>query len=272
MSAKTLKIKISLGSGNGAAHKPRLATAQERDHANNNPLPDSKSEQPVKLAVFLTLSMIGIISWLFFAPTTTSTPTTAPLLSTVASTTNQELTPISETMTQKTNTKTPTPSVAVLTNQKTASTSEPIKSLEQPAPQVKIATYPLIKTTITSQSDNTSNNTLANDKNNIARALFTNGISKREPIDNITGQLTAAPKELKKLYYFTELRGLKGQTITHQWQYDNKVVAKIKFKIRGNRWRVYSSKYLQPHKKGDWQVIVKNGKGNPLETSQFTYQ
>ncbi|NOY73670.1 MAG: DUF2914 domain-containing protein [Gammaproteobacteria bacterium] len=262
MSAKTLKIKISLGSGNGSAHKPRLATTQEIDHT--NPLPDSKLGQPVKLAVFLTFSIIAIMSWLFFAPTT-SAPTTTPLLSTSASTINQDLTPTSETVTQKINTKIPPPTVAVSINPKIASTSEPVKSLEQPTPQVKIATHSPVKTAMTS-------NTLANNENNIARALFTNGISKREPIDKITGQLTAAPQELKKLYYFTELRGLKGQTITHQWQYDNKVVAEIEFKVRGNRWRVYSSKYLQPHKKGDWQVIVKNGKGNPLETSQFTYQ
>lgn len=259
MPAKTLKIKISLGSGNGAAHKPRLATTQEIDQT--VPLPDSKSGQPVKLAVFLTLSMVGIISWLFVP--TTSAPTTAPLLNTSAKATNQELTPTSETATQEIGTKMSPPSVAISTNQKIVSTSEPVNPLEQPAFQTKIA--------ITSQSDKTSN-TLANNKNNITRALFTNGISKREPIDDITGQLTATPQELKKLYYFTELRGLKGQTITHQWQYDNKIVAEIEFKIRGNRWRVYSSKYLQPHKKGDWQVIVKNEKGNPLETSQFTYQ
>lgn len=270
MSAKTLKIKISLGSENGTKHKLRRSVPTQESHHTSSPPNYSKSGQPIKLAALLTISVVGIMSWLFFFSPVSAPPTTTPLfsLSTPASTTNKDLTPTRDITIQTTKITRSIPAVAILADKKEVpSTSEAAKPLAQPTSRVHVATEPITKPAITKQADSTFKS-----NNNIARAQFTNGISKREPIDDIAGQLTAAEQELKKLYYFTELQGLKGQTITHQWQYDNKVVAKVEFKVRGNRWRVYSSKYLKHYKKGTWQVIVKDEKGKLLETSQFTYK
>jgi hypothetical protein len=107
---------------------------------------------------------------------------------------------------------------------------------------------------------------------NIARAQFTTGIEAREPIDRIGSVVYTEGQQLKRLFYFTELRDLKGETIIHRWEHEGEVVAEVKFDVRGNRWRVYSSKYLSPHMTGQWRVIVVNSQGESLISADFTFE
>ncbi len=269
MSAKTLKIKISLGSTNGTKQNSRTATNSANNEIDyTDATSHSKSNQPFKLAVLLTVSVVGIMSWLFFAPSSEPQPTVSTFI-------EDDVSPVPEkqaavTLSNKVVQPLPLPAVPIIPTPTTETLEIEEKPLfsesataPPPLPQPVVET---VATQIAPIKAEKKNNNI-----NIRRAQFTNGIIKREPIDNID-QLSAAAKELKKIYYFTELRGLKGETIMHQWQHENNVVAEVEFKVRGNRWRVYSSKYLQSHKKGSWQVVVKDEKGNPLETSQFTYQ
>ena len=107
---------------------------------------------------------------------------------------------------------------------------------------------------------------------NVARAQFTTGIKAREPIDRIESVVYAEGPQLKRLFYFTELLDLKGETIIHRWEHEGELVAEVKFKVRGNRWRVYSSKYLQPQMTGQWRVIVVNSKGESLAAADFMFE
>jgi hypothetical protein len=107
---------------------------------------------------------------------------------------------------------------------------------------------------------------------NIARAQFTTGIQAREPIDRIDSVVYTEGQQLKRVFYFTELRDLKGETIIHRWEHEGEVVAEVKFNVRGNRWRVYSSKYLTPQMTGQWRVIVVNSKGESLTSADFTFE
>jgi len=83
-------------------------------------------------------------------------------------------------------------------------------------------------------------------------AQFTTGIEDREPID----QITFVGNSVKKIFFFSDLRGLTGQTVQHRWIYDGKVVARVNFEVRGPRWRVWSSKELLPDWIGDWTVEI----------------
>ncbi len=114
--------------------------------------------------------------------------------------------------------------------------------------------------------------TPAQPSSKVARAQFTTRIDQREPVDNLGNLVTADRENIKRLFFFTELRELKGETVTHRWQYEGKIVADVQFKIGANRWRVYSSKYLEPSKIGAWQVIVSDANGNALQISEFRYE
>lgn len=101
----------------------------------------------------------------------------------------------------------------------------------------------------------------------VARAVFTSAIDNREPTDQV-GQLT---NDNSLIYFFTELRGMQGHVVTHRWEKDGEVKAEVTFNVNGNRWRVWSSKNLQPAWLGNWQVSVLDEGGNMLAQESFAY-
>ena len=101
----------------------------------------------------------------------------------------------------------------------------------------------------------------------LARAALTTAVIDREPADNITQ--VSADKE--KIYYFTEVKDMAGQTVTHRWEHNGKVMSEVKFDIGGPRWRVYSSKTLSPNLAGDWKVSVVDANGATVGANTFAY-
>lgn len=98
----------------------------------------------------------------------------------------------------------------------------------------------------------------------VARSAFTSSIADREPVDTLQ-QMTAMEQ---KVYFFTELRDMEGQTATHRWELNGEVMAEVAFEVKGSRWRVWSSKNLQPQWIGEWKVSVLNGANEVIsETS-----
>ncbi len=100
-----------------------------------------------------------------------------------------------------------------------------------------------------------------------ARATFTNGVADREPLDSIT----EATNDYRTIYFFSELRNLSGETITHRWKHDGQVMAEIPFHVGGERWRVWSSKNLESDWVGEWKVSVIRSDGTVLESKRFHY-
>ena len=101
----------------------------------------------------------------------------------------------------------------------------------------------------------------------VERATFTTAIQNREP----RGSIRQLKNDQQKVYYFTELIGMSGQTVTHVWKYKGKVMAKVRFRVKGPRWRVYSSKWLETHWLGTWSASVVSRSGKTLSTSTFSY-
>ena len=101
----------------------------------------------------------------------------------------------------------------------------------------------------------------------IARSAFTTDIENREPMNTVTKLDT----DQHKIYYFTELKGMEGQQVTHRWEHDGKVMAEVPFQVGGPRWRVYSSKQLENDWTGEWKVSVVDGNGSTLGVNTFTY-
>lgn len=101
----------------------------------------------------------------------------------------------------------------------------------------------------------------------VMRAVFTSHIVEREPADD----LATIPNSLRQVYFFSELRDLEGQIVTHRWEYNGEVMAEVKFKVGGPRWRVYSSKNLLPEWLGKWTVLVLDESGSPIRASIFEY-
>lgn len=101
----------------------------------------------------------------------------------------------------------------------------------------------------------------------LARAQFTSAIENREPTD----QLTSLTNDQTRVLFFTELKGMANQRITHRWEYKGEVKSEVGFDVGGDRWRVFSSKTLDPSWTGEWKVSVVDANGNTFGANTFTY-
>ena len=102
---------------------------------------------------------------------------------------------------------------------------------------------------------------------NISNAVFALDIKDRVPI-NIVEE---TDNSFGKIYFFTNIRNLDGERITHRWIYKDKVMADVSFDINGPRWRVWSSKNLWYTWIGKWKVQVLRMDGSLLYEKIFNY-
>jgi hypothetical protein len=102
----------------------------------------------------------------------------------------------------------------------------------------------------------------------VSRGQFTSAILDREPVDLIETLST----DHNNIIYFTELNELQGQTVTHQWKYNGIVMFEKSFDVGGPRWRVWTSKSLQPGWSGTWTVNTLDSDRNVILSQTFEYQ
>ena len=102
----------------------------------------------------------------------------------------------------------------------------------------------------------------------VNRSQFTTEMNGREPTDMVI----SLSNDIKQVIYFTELGDLAGHKVTHQWLYNDNVMFEKSFDVGGNRWRVWSSKTLQPGWTGRWTVRVLDEDGAELSSQSFEYQ
>lgn len=101
----------------------------------------------------------------------------------------------------------------------------------------------------------------------VARAVFTQGIQDRGPIDEIE----TLGNDQTKIYFYTEIADLAGQNITHIWEYNGRIMAEVTLSVGSDYWRTWSSKNLDPRWVGEWTVKVVNDAGEPIDTKSFMY-
>ena len=101
----------------------------------------------------------------------------------------------------------------------------------------------------------------------VARASFTTDVVHREPVDSVV----ALGSDHRHVFYFSELRGMQGRTVTHRWEHDDQVVAEIPFAVGGPRWRAHSRKNLGTSPRGEWRVSVVDESGEVLRTDRLEY-
>jgi len=108
---------------------------------------------------------------------------------------------------------------------------------------------------------------LAHAEGTVARTVVTTAIVDREP----SNDLTQIPATDENVMFFTELRGMAGQTIKHRWMHNGEQIAEVSFDVRGPRWRVWSSKKMIPDWQGEWTVQVVDGNDQVIAEKSFTY-
>jgi hypothetical protein len=143
----------------------------------------------------------------------------------------------------------------------TAAPAEKAAPAAATAPAAAATTAPASTTTAAPKQDVAEQSGFQ--KGSVVRSIFTSEVKDREPTDKLT------ESEPKQVYYFTELRDMNGQTATHRWEHEGKVITEIKFNVKGNRWRAWSSKNFVPQAAGAWKVSVVNGAGEVISEESF---
>lgn len=103
----------------------------------------------------------------------------------------------------------------------------------------------------------------------IGKAQFTSGLREYEPIDQIDQKMVLHESGVMRVYFFTELRNLKGKTVLHEWKRNGKTVATIRIRPYLSPMRASSSKFIDRRMGGDWTVTVKTATGQTLGVFPF---
>ncbi|NOQ17402.1 MAG: DUF2914 domain-containing protein [Methyloprofundus sp.] len=107
---------------------------------------------------------------------------------------------------------------------------------------------------------------------NIARAQLALGMNHKEPFGQVELPLVVNQEKAGGIFYFTEVIDMKGKTVFHEWLFQDKVAYKRKFDIRGDRWRIATSKLFDVHYIGAWQVRIITKAGEVLHKMDFVVQ
>ncbi|WP_020160836.1 DUF2914 domain-containing protein [Methylobacter marinus] len=108
--------------------------------------------------------------------------------------------------------------------------------------------------TIISQENVTRKMSASVINKNVSRALLTDKINNKEPAGELNLPVAVNKAQAVGVYYFTELTGLKGRTLYHEWLNNGEVVFNRRLNILGNRWRTSSSKLFTDNDVGNWSV------------------
>ena len=101
----------------------------------------------------------------------------------------------------------------------------------------------------------------------VTRSLLTRDIENREPVDTVS----TLTNDQTSIVYFTEIHDMAGQTVTHRWEHNGKIVREMPIKVETSRWRAYSTKILKPSWVGEWKVSVVDAAGGTLSVNTFSY-
>ncbi len=92
---------------------------------------------------------------------------------------------------------------------------------------------------------------------------------QREPGRALPKMLHMGASDLLTVYFFTDYRNLQGLWVYHDWYLNGKRVARVKSRPHKQTFNAYSSKYIDRHMTGDWQVKVVDENNQLLAQTRF---
>ena len=105
--------------------------------------------------------------------------------------------------------------------------------------------------------------------NNVTRSLLTYSISNKEPAGEIAETVKISGKKPTSIYYFTEIKAMKGAQVYHEWLKNGSPVSRQSIDILGDTWRTSSRKLLSEKDKGKWTVRMIDGTNRILNEKTF---
>ena len=114
-----------------------------------------------------------------------------------------------------------------------------------------------------------SENPNADINKNITRAFLTSKIDNNEPAGKIDSPIKLSKNKPTSLYYFVEIKEMKGRTVYHEWLLDGKLITRKKVKVSNNNWRTSSRQFFANSDKTSWVVKLVDEKGQVINALNF---
>lgn len=100
----------------------------------------------------------------------------------------------------------------------------------------------------------------------VTHAVVATGVMDREPV----GAAESFPADIGTLYFYTVFEGDFAEAeLHHVWLRDGEEMARIPLRVRGPRWRTWSSKQIPPEWNGRWTVQVVADDDQVLKAVEF---
>jgi len=103
----------------------------------------------------------------------------------------------------------------------------------------------------------------------ISQAVLTLELNNNEPGSPLPRELALPESGITKVILFTEMQGLRGQTLFHDWYRNGVRQARVKIPVNVNTQRSFSSKFINTQMTGDWQVKVVDAKSTLYIAAEF---
>ncbi len=106
----------------------------------------------------------------------------------------------------------------------------------------------------------------------VQRSLLTYRIINKEPINEIQNTVKVSRNNPTWVYFFTELKAMKGAKVYHEWLKNGVLVSRQELVISGDRWRTSSRKLLSFSEKGNWTVRLVDKSARLLNKKNFNVE
>lgn len=106
----------------------------------------------------------------------------------------------------------------------------------------------------------------------VVRSQLTREIEKNEPVDTLKLPIKIGKKETLWIYYFIELKGMKGQAVFHEWWLNGNLVSRKKVNISADPWRTASKQLITYTTNNDWMVRLVDESRNNLAEKAFNLE
>lgn len=116
-------------------------------------------------------------------------------------------------------------------------------------------------------------NTMPSDfDDRVVRAQLTSAVSDREPVDRLPSSIEVSGGQVNRILFFSEVRNLAGHGVSHRWEHEGRTMADVPFSVRGDTWRMHSSKRITAAMTGAWRVVVVDKGGAELASVSFVLE
>ena len=103
----------------------------------------------------------------------------------------------------------------------------------------------------------------------VPRAILTLKIINNEPVGQLELPLKLSKDKSTSIYYFAEVKGMKGRTVYHEWLLEDELITRKKVNISKDDWRTSSRQFFANSIRADWTVRLVDESGQVINQIRF---